>query len=175
MCDFFLIQTCCPVNLRHQSACNRQGLLHTQNTCTCGSLSLANTEIQTLLTTHMLDKRSDMTPYTGYLTTANDVNFCQAYVNICEKLLDHLQAPGSSRAVSGCTSGSSGTNSSGLAHWHGQCTAGSLDVSTVVADHIYDKLVQSNVLGLFVLAPQQGNVSAAGTVGTASVGKSLSV
>ena len=75
-----MIQTGCPLAQRQQSACNRQGILHAQDKCTCGAMTLASNELQVILSFHSLDKRFDMVPYTGFLTQPNNIDFCQAYI-----------------------------------------------------------------------------------------------
>lgn len=99
-----MIQIGCPVHQRHISACDRKGILYAQNTCSCGTISPADTELLVLISTYMLDKRYDMMPYQGFITQQNDIDFCEAYVDVCNKLLDHLQGPSTERIITGCLS-----------------------------------------------------------------------
>lgn len=96
MCDHFLNRINCPASLRKINGCNRGSILDFSGICECGSFDISDTRIAELLIDVSLQRRYDLLAYNGY-STLTTVNLCDAYAEVCEKMMDHIQCPSDAR------------------------------------------------------------------------------
>lgn len=68
--------------------------------CECGGLVAATLRIKDALVDISLSRRYDLLPYTGYPTLIS-IDFEAAYLDLCSKMMDHIQCPKIHRCMSG--------------------------------------------------------------------------
>ena len=135
----------CPADQRSFSGCDRRGVSHIANKCTCGSLA-AGATLFTTIVGNALSRRYDLVSYTTFLTSQS-VDLCLAFNDVCSKTLSHLLVPSANRQNIGCSrsifNSSSGlsSSSSNYSSWQGICRAGRVDASAVVAGNLYNAIV----------------------------------
>ena len=146
MCDHLLNRMGCPPALRTISGCDRKGIAYAVSICRCGNW-VADLSVTDLIVDVSLQRRYDLLQYHLWPTT-DTISFDAAFEDLCEKMLDHLQCPGSFRTRQG--NAVRGDYSS----WMGLCsckdilkegttvvTNRGVDVSQRVAKNIFDGIV----------------------------------
>ena len=86
LCDLYLNRISCPRDLRSSNGCSRRGILHGEFTCECGDNKVAGSQTLSVIATSLLNRRSDLTPYTGYVTN-DGFNFSAAYELACNNIM----------------------------------------------------------------------------------------
>lgn len=143
ICADYLTQIGCKPQYWNINSCQRQGLLQVQNTCACGTLSYPGEEVLKVTIAKLLFGRYDMLPYVNY-PTSEPINFCEAFSNICTRVLDHFNAPTGGRSIDSCTV------STDYSTFVGTCSVGNLVVGSYIAQNLMDALVVPNAAALLI-------------------------
>lgn len=98
-----------------------------------------------MITDVSLSTRYDLIPYTGY-ATVETIDFEQAYLDVCDKMLDHVNCNIHSREIK--TNAIKGNYST----WDSKCECGNnYDVNTLqISKAVFDAVVNPMLLGLLV-------------------------
>lgn len=134
MCDHWFNRIACPGKLRKISGCGRGAIGSKKGVCTCGAFSTSDVRINELIVDVSLQRRYDLYPYNGY-TTLQPINFCEAYNDVCSKMLDHIQCPTKSRVINACDDNDDYTT------WNGKCSCG--DGFDVTDDRIAEDILDA--------------------------------
>ena len=114
VCNDYLNKINCPLYLRKVIGCNQQGIMNVINQCYCSdndnknhnsissSRISSNTShvIRDLIVKTLLTRRYDLVPYYGYITRKY-INFEDSYIDICDKVLQHIQCPTKMKCIVG--------------------------------------------------------------------------
>jgi hypothetical protein len=84
-------------------------------------------------------------PYNGYVTLLPDtVDFCTAYIDLCNDMLDHVQCPTDNRNVLSCSTAGD------YATFAPTCTCWNYDITDRIAEDIYDAIMSPNTQPLIL-------------------------
>jgi fluoride ion exporter CrcB/FEX len=141
LCSFFFDRIHCPMTLRQLNACNdRQGVYSAQNLCTCGGNDVSGDRISELLADAVLFRRFDLMPYNGYITLLpKTVDYCSAFVNTCNSMLDHIQCPLAIRVSRACSVDKD------YRTWDALCSCEQYDSTQRIAEDVFDSIMKPNM------------------------------
>ena len=122
VCNDYLNKINCQVYLRKVIGCNQLGIMNVINQCYCTGndndndndrssssssssrssriSSSTSSVIKDLIIKTLLTRRYDLVPYHGYITRKH-INFEDSYIDICDKVLQHIQCPSMMRCIVG--------------------------------------------------------------------------
>jgi hypothetical protein len=126
----------CPHSLRSINACDRKGLSNIRASCSCGSNAVGG-YIKSLLTQTLLTRRYDIQAINGYISLlSTGIDFFPIYEQLCDNALEHMQCPVALQ-----------TNvvAYNFANWTATCLCGHYDLTTTIAETIFDAVMQPNI------------------------------
>jgi hypothetical protein len=94
-----------------------------------------------------------MLPYINYPTSA-PINFCNAFTDICTKVLDHLNAPSNSRSIQSCS------DSVNYETFIGTCNLNNLELGEYIGQNIMTAILAPNAGALLITFPPSLNRTA---------------
>jgi fluoride ion exporter CrcB/FEX len=134
-CQHMLSRIGCPSGMWQLNGCNHMSIMQYTGKCSCGGMQHGDMQIANLVSEVALFRGYDMLSYGGF-PTLGQINFCSAYEDVCNKLLNHVQCPSSQRQVASCSQPGNYSSFQGLCSCGGQFTFSSARVTDALVTSI---------------------------------------